>query len=93
MYQIYPASFQDSTGSGSGDLGGIIERVDYIHHLGVDIVWICPIFESPQVDMVSKAWPPIGSFGRAFLGLLPWGPVRLRQLARRPAADNRRPGL
>jgi hypothetical protein len=52
VYQIYPASFKDSTGSGSGDLGGIIDRVDYIHELGVDIVWICPIFESPQVDMV-----------------------------------------
>lgn len=53
MYQIWPASFQDSTGSGTGDLKGIISRVDYLKNLGVDIVWLSPIFKSPQIDMVS----------------------------------------
>jgi glycosidase len=52
VYQIYPSSFQDSTGSGVGDLKGVISRVDYLKELGVDIVWLSPIFESPQVDMV-----------------------------------------
>jgi glycosidase len=51
VYQVYPASFQDSTGSGTGDLKGITSRVDYLHNLGVDIVWLSPIFESPQIDM------------------------------------------
>lgn len=53
VYQIYPASFKDSTGSGTGDLKGIISKTDYLQSLGVDIVWLSPIFESPQVDMVS----------------------------------------
>lgn len=52
MYQVYPASFKDTTGSGVGDLQGIISEVDYLHKLGVDIVWMSPIFESPQIDMV-----------------------------------------
>ncbi|KAK1963706.1 alpha amylase [Colletotrichum sublineola] len=51
VYQVYPASFQDSTGDGVGDLKGIISRVDHFKSLGVDIVWLSPIFESPQVDM------------------------------------------
>lgn len=53
VYQIYPASFKDSTGSGTGDLKGIISKTDYLQSLGVDIIWLSPIFESPQVDMVS----------------------------------------
>lgn len=53
MYQIWPASFKDSTGSGTGDLKGVISKVDYLKHLGVDVVWLSPIFQSPQVDMVS----------------------------------------
>lgn len=52
VYQVYPASFQDTTGSGTGDLKGIISRVDYLKDLGVDIVWLSPIFASPQKDMV-----------------------------------------
>ncbi|KAM0790381.1 hypothetical protein ACM66B_003263 [Microbotryomycetes sp. NB124-2] len=51
VYQIYPASFQDSTGSGVGDLRGIIDRLDHIRSLGASIVWVCPIFKSPQVDL------------------------------------------
>jgi 1,4-alpha-glucan branching enzyme len=52
VYQIWPASFKDSTGSGTGDLKGVISKVDYLKKLGVDVVWLSPIFESPQVDMV-----------------------------------------
>ena len=50
IYQIYPKSFQDSTGSGTGDLPGIIRRLDYLHWLGVDALWLTPIYLSPQVD-------------------------------------------
>lgn len=51
VYQIYPSSFLDSTGSGTGDLRGIIKQLDYIKELGVDVVWLSPILLSPQVDM------------------------------------------
>ncbi|KAM3443642.1 hypothetical protein MY4824_000528 [Beauveria thailandica] len=51
VYQIYSASFQDSNGDGVGHLKGIISRVDYIEALGIDIVWLSPIFKSPQIDM------------------------------------------
>ncbi|TLD28389.1 hypothetical protein PspLS_04096 [Pyricularia sp. CBS 133598] len=51
VYQIYPSSFKDSNGDGIGDIPGVIEKLDYIQALGVDIVWICPIYKSPQVDM------------------------------------------
>lgn len=51
VYQIYPASFQDSNGDGVGDIPGIISKLDYIKDLGVDIIWVCPFYESPQVDM------------------------------------------
>ncbi|RCS25934.1 DUF3459 domain-containing protein [Phyllobacterium salinisoli] len=50
IYQIYPRSFQDSGGDGIGDLGGIIERLDYLVWLGVDAIWISPIFPSPMAD-------------------------------------------
>ncbi|KAK9244489.1 glycoside hydrolase superfamily [Lipomyces tetrasporus] len=51
VYQIYPASFKDSNGDGVGDIPGIISKLDYIKDLGVDIVWLCPCYKSPQVDM------------------------------------------
>ncbi len=51
MYQVYPRSFQDSTGNGIGDLTGITRRLDHIAALGVDAVWISPIFPSPMADM------------------------------------------
>lgn len=51
VYQIYPASFQDSNNDGIGDLRGITQQLDYIQALGVDVIWICPMYESPQVDM------------------------------------------
>lgn len=50
MYQIYPRSFKDSTGNGLGDIYGIIEKLDYIASLGVDIIWLCPVYESPNDD-------------------------------------------
>ena len=50
IYEIYPRSFQDSDGDGVGDLKGMIERVDYLSWLGVDAVWICPIYPSPMAD-------------------------------------------
>lgn len=49
-YQIYPRSFQDSNGDGIGDLQGIIGRLDYLKELGIDIIWISPIFKSPNDD-------------------------------------------
>jgi len=50
VYQIYPRSFKDTNGDGVGDLNGIIEKLDYIKSLGVDIIWLNPIFESPNAD-------------------------------------------
>ena len=50
VYQIYPRSFQDSNGDGVGDLKGIIDRLDYIESLGVTMVWLNPIYESPNAD-------------------------------------------
>lgn len=49
-YQIYPRSFQDSNGDGIGDLQGIISRLDYIKNLGIDVIWICPMYKSPNDD-------------------------------------------
>ena len=49
-YQIYPKSFNDGNGEGIGDLRGIIEKLDYLKELGIDIVWISPIYQSPFVD-------------------------------------------
>jgi glycosidase len=51
VYQIYPASFLDTNGDGIGDLPGILSKLDYIKALGIDIIWLCPIYKSPQVDM------------------------------------------
>ncbi len=51
IYQIYPWSFCDSDGNGAGDLAGIIEKMDYIASLGVDAIWLCPIYESPMNDL------------------------------------------
>ncbi|WP_099332432.1 glycoside hydrolase family 13 protein [Actinomyces minihominis] len=50
IYQVYPRSFQDSTGSGMGDLAGITRRIDYLAGLGVDALWLSPFYPSPQVD-------------------------------------------
>ncbi|KAF1954001.1 alpha-amylase-domain-containing protein [Byssothecium circinans] len=67
VYQIYPASFKDSNGDGIGDLNGILEELDYIEAIGVDTIWICPMYDSPQVDMgydvrdYEKVYTPYGT--------------------------------
>lgn len=50
VYQIYPKSFNDTTGSGEGDIQGIIEKLDYLQYLGVDYLWLTPVYESPMND-------------------------------------------
>lgn len=50
VYQIYPKSFMDSNGDGIGDVQGIISKLDYLKNLGVDVIWLTPIFVSPQRD-------------------------------------------
>ncbi len=50
IYEIYPRSFQDSNGDGIGDLNGITSRLDYLKTLGIDAIWLSPIYPSPQVD-------------------------------------------
>ena len=49
-YQIYPRSFNDSDGDGIGDIPGIVEKIDYLDELGIDVVWLCPVYESPNAD-------------------------------------------
>ncbi|KAL4876549.1 glycoside hydrolase superfamily [Aspergillus karnatakaensis] len=67
IYQIYPASFCDSNGDGIGDLPGIISKLDYIASLGINVIWISPMYESPQVDMgydisnYEEVYPPYGT--------------------------------
>ncbi|WP_413375276.1 alpha,alpha-phosphotrehalase [Alkalihalobacillus sp. 1P02AB] len=50
VYQIYPKSFNDTTGNGLGDINGIIEKLDYLKTLGVDVIWLTPVYASPQND-------------------------------------------
>src|SRR5262249_35739327 len=50
VYQVYPRSFEDSDGDGVGDIRGIISRLDYIKSLGVDVVWLNPVYQSPNND-------------------------------------------
>lgn len=50
VYQVYPRSFMDSNGDGIGDLPGITARLDYLQWLGVDVIWLCPVFRSPNDD-------------------------------------------
>lgn len=67
VYQIYPVSFKDSNNDGLGDIPGIISKLNYIKSLGIDVVWICPIFASPQVDYgydisnYKDIYPPYGT--------------------------------
>lgn len=67
VYQVYPASFCDSNGDGVGDIQGIISKLDHIKNLGADIVWLNPVFASPQVDMgydisdYYAIYPPYGT--------------------------------
>lgn len=50
VYQIYPRSFKDSNNDGIGDLQGIIQKLDYLDKLGIDVIWLNPIYESPNDD-------------------------------------------
>ena len=50
IYQIYPKSFQDTTGRGTGDLRGVTQRLDYLKTLGIDAIWLSPVCRSPQDD-------------------------------------------
>ena len=50
IYQIYPRSFQDTTGNGVGDLQGVIDRLDYLHELGIEAIWLSPFYPSPMAD-------------------------------------------
>jgi 1,4-alpha-glucan branching enzyme len=51
VYQVYPASFKDSNDDGWGDIKGITSKLDYLKELGADIIWVSPIYKSPQADM------------------------------------------
>ncbi|WVW85888.1 hypothetical protein I302_107926 [Kwoniella bestiolae CBS 10118] len=51
VYQIYPSSFKDDNGDGVGDIAGITSKIPYMKALGIDVVWLSPIFKSPQMDM------------------------------------------
>ncbi|KAL4884032.1 glycoside hydrolase superfamily [Aspergillus karnatakaensis] len=67
VYQIYPASFCDSNGDGIGDLPGITSKLDYLANLGVNVIWVSPMYDSPQVDMgydianYEAVYPPYGT--------------------------------
>lgn len=67
IYQIYPRSFKDSNGDGIGDLQGIISKLDYLKNLGVNALWLCPVFDSPQDDNgydirdYKKIWSSFGT--------------------------------
>ena len=50
VYQVYPRSFADSNGDGIGDLNGITEHLDYLQLLGVDVIWLSPVYQSPNDD-------------------------------------------
>ncbi len=67
IYQVYPKSFMDSDGDGLGDLGGIIGKLDYLAQLGIDGIWLSPVYASPQEDNgydisdYRAIWPPFGT--------------------------------
>ena len=61
IYQIYPISFFDSNGDGLGDLNGIHSKLDYLRSLGVDILWLSPIYKSPLADMGYDMYNDISS--------------------------------
>ena len=53
VYQIYPRSFKDSNGDGFGDLKGIIEKLPYLQNLGIDVIWLSPVFDSHRTTTVT----------------------------------------
>lgn len=50
VYQVYPRSFMDANGDGIGDLQGVTSRLDYLQELGIDVIWLSPVYHSPNVD-------------------------------------------
>ena len=50
IYQVYPRSFNDTNGDGIGDINGVIEKLDYLKELGVNAIWLCPCYKSPNDD-------------------------------------------
>ena len=50
VYQIYPRSFMDSNGDGIGDIKGITSKLDYLKELGIDVIWLSPVYQSPNDD-------------------------------------------
>ena len=50
VYQIYPRSFYDSNNDGIGDIQGIISKLDYLSYLGIDVIWLSPVYSSPNAD-------------------------------------------
>jgi alpha-glucosidase len=77
IYQIYPRSFQDTTGNGVGDLAGVIGRLDYLANLGVDAIWFSPFYPSPMADFgydvadycdVDPLFGDLGTFDRLVAG-------------------------
>ena len=66
VYQIYPRSFYDSNGDGVGDLRGILHKLDYLKELGINVVWLCPVYQSPNDDNgydISDYQAIMGEFG------------------------------
>jgi alpha-glucosidase len=61
IYQIYPISFFDSNGDGIGDLNGIASKLDYLRDLGIDVLWLSPIYKSPLADMGYDMYLPVSS--------------------------------
>ncbi|MFW5956041.1 MAG: glycoside hydrolase family 13 protein [Halorhabdus sp.] len=67
VYQIYPRSFNDTDGDGIGDIPGVIERLDYVADLGVDVIWLNPVYDTPNADNgydirdYRSIWEPFGS--------------------------------
>jgi hypothetical protein len=81
IYEIYPRSFQDSDGDGVGDLNGITSRLDYLKDLGIDAIWVTPMFPSPQVGTSGEmARGPDNrlTIGGRGLGVRPGGWIRRR---------------
>ncbi|MCD6482237.1 MAG: glucohydrolase, partial [Candidatus Izimaplasma sp.] len=50
VYQVYPRSFKDSNNDGIGDVNGIIEKIPYLKDIGINILWVSPIYQSPMID-------------------------------------------
>jgi alpha-glucosidase len=58
VYQVYPRSFMDSDGDGIGDLNGVLSRLNYLRELGVDALWLSPIYRSPMKDFARRPGSP-----------------------------------